>query len=229
MDDAFPKRITKWAQVEALKEAGQLTPAELALINGAQEGEPAIIGDTVPTTKTDAVLIRAPLIRYLALGGCEGCVVQADGVQVAGAWIEGQVNLNFAKAKGPLLLVNCHIAEQPMLLQCEIPALLLKDIRLPAGLNLQGAQIVGDLFLDKIVSEGEISLSGASIGGQLSCVGATLRNAGGESLNAEGAQISGGVFCARQCQKAKSAFPARVLVGRCPAKARRCEMRAAIR
>ena len=122
MSDAFPKRITKWAEVEALIENDQLTAAELDLIEGARVGEPALRGTTVPIAKSDSVLIRAPLIRYLVMGGCEDCVVQPEGVQVVGAWIDGVIDLKYAEPKGRLALVNCHIADRPMLLQCEIPA-----------------------------------------------------------------------------------------------------------
>ena len=77
-------RISCWADVQKQKDAGGLTRAELRLIDAAKEGLLASLGDTVPKSPSDAVLIRAPLLRYLILGGCADFKTETAGG--AGEW-----------------------------------------------------------------------------------------------------------------------------------------------
>jgi len=44
------------------------------------------------------------------------------------------------------------------------------------------------------VAEGEVSVKGARIAGDLSCTGGHFKNPGGDALNAEGAEFGGSVF-----------------------------------
>ena len=89
IDEKLPT-IRQWADVQKLIDSNNLTPAELRLIAAAKAGEVAQIGDTVPKTKTPETLIRAPLLRYLILGGCkhggprrQGCRCRAHGSQAS--------------------------------------------------------------------------------------------------------------------------------------------------
>lgn len=186
-------RISKWTDVQKLIDDDALTPAEVKVIDAAREGEAAWLGDTVPVLPSDDVLIRAPLLRYLILGGCADFKTEAVGVQVWGAWVAGTLDLDFAKSAGSIGLIKCHIAEQPRMMQLKLPLLNMNDSILPKGLNAQGAQVGGGVFLRGVTAKGEVRLSGATITGQFACEGATFENAEGFSLNAQGAQIGGGV------------------------------------
>ena len=193
IDEKLPP-IRQWADVKKLIDDGKLTPAEHKLIAAANAGEVAKIGTTVPTIKTDDVLIRAPLLRYLILGGCDDCRTQAAGVPVTGAWIADMLDLNFATAAGPIGFFDCHIAEQPQMMQLQLPLLGLNESDLAHGINAQGAQVGGRVSLDGITSKGEVRLSGGAITGQLDCTSATLENSDGCALNAQGVQVGGDVF-----------------------------------
>ncbi|MFQ1699361.1 hypothetical protein ACJ5NV_02085 [Loktanella agnita] len=193
IEDKLPP-IRQWADVQALINADKLTPAEHRLIAAAKAGEIAEIGEAVPKIKTPETLIRAPLLRYLILGGCKDCRTEAAGVLVQGAWMADTLDLSFSTAKGALFLFNCNITEELVMLQSTLAGLLLKGSTLRGGLGAQGAQISGDVFLRSIQSEGEVNLSGAAISGQLVCDWARLQNADGYALDAQGAHIGGGVF-----------------------------------
>jgi hypothetical protein len=227
MMDTLPP-ITRWADVQDQIDKDKLTKAEHRLIDAAREGQPLILGETVPTAPDPSVLIRAPLLRYLILGGCDDCRTQAVGVQVSGAWINDILDLAFTKA-GPIALYDCHIAEQPRMLQLQSPFLGLNRSALPNGLKAQSAQISGGVVLRGVTSKGEVSLSGATINGQLDCEGATLENAGGDSLYAQGAQIGDGVFLRGSRPKERCAFPAPRSAGSWLAMVQRWKMRAARR
>ncbi len=188
IDTPLP-RITKWAQVQKLKDEGKLSPAELKLLEKAEIGEEAGISDTVPSEPGEATLIRGPLLRYLILGGCDDFKTEAAGVWVKGAWIGGTLNLDFIKTAGPIRLFDCHLAKRFEMMQCELPLLNLAGSSLAEGLDAQGAHVSGYVFFRNIKSYGEISLLGATITGQLACDNAMLENIGGDALNAQSTQI----------------------------------------
>ena len=64
------------------------------------------------------------------------------------------------------------------------------------ALNAEGAQVTGSVYLcaadtTPFHATGKVSLSGATIGGQLDCGGAQFENAGGYALNAERMKVDG--------------------------------------
>ena len=93
------------------------------------------------------------------------------------------------------------------MLQTELAGMILSGSSLQQGLNAQGAQISGHVFLNGAHSYAEVCLSGAVISRQLACNGASLYNAGGHALNAQGARIGGGVFLREVQTKGEVGLP----------------------
>lgn len=62
------------------------------------------------------------------------------------------------------------------------------------ALNADGARIDGRVFLRKASVKGEVRFLGATIGRSLECDGAQLSNSGGETLDADAAEIKGRVL-----------------------------------
>jgi hypothetical protein len=201
--------IRQWSDLNGIT----LTPAEHELIKATKAGNKAKIGKIVPTTKTDEVLIRAPLLRYLILGGCAECRTETFGVNVNGAWIEGTLDLAFATSIGPVGLILCHIDQQPNMMQLNAPSLALKGSVLPKGLNAERAKIDGGVFLKGISCEGDFSFSGAIITGQLECTGATFDNVGGHALNFQSAKINDSVFLRDVTATGEAYFSGAVIAG----------------
>ena len=185
--------IRNWAGIEALKPG--LSPAEQQLIDACKRGEPCKLGDgELPPEGEPAPEreIRAKILRYLILGGCEDCKVEGWGVNLAGACITGVLDLSFQTAKGLTGLSNCRFQSGLLALQTRFEFLNLTRSAFPS-LNAQGAEISGNVFLRGTEAKGEVSFASAQIGGQLSCEGATFENENGDALNAEGAEIRGHV------------------------------------
>ncbi|MEO1638740.1 MAG: hypothetical protein AAFU41_05775 [Pseudomonadota bacterium] len=186
--------ITRWRQVVELRDAGLLTPAELQLLTAAQAGEVAEIGLTVPNLMAPSVLIRAALLRYLILGGCQDFRTQPSGITVRGAWIGGTLDLSFTTARGPVDFFNCHFAARPQMLQLQVDGLAIVGCTLTKGLNAARIQVAGNLTLNGSRSEGKISFSGGVIKGHLSCTQASLRNPEGSAFKAQGLQVASSVL-----------------------------------
>ncbi len=194
MDLPLKKQITSYAQIQDLWRRGLLTQAEKRLLARCRRGEELILnGGDRPESPGPETEIRAPLLRYLILGGCRECRVHEWGVQLVGAYISGPLDLGFAKAQGITRLIACRFDKPIETLQARFELLNLSGSAFP-GLNGQDAKIAGDVFLKEAKTQGEVSLSGAEIGGQLECTGARLSNESGDALNAQGAKIAESVF-----------------------------------
>ncbi|PIE11650.1 MAG: hypothetical protein CSA72_00560 [Rhodobacterales bacterium] len=178
------------AEMEAEK---PWTTAEQTLLEYARTGF-VILGSQVPETASDAVEIRAELIRHVVLGGCDQMPVAAAGVIVAGAWITGVLDLQGCESPHDLCLGKCGFEARPDLTDSHLGAILLPGCHLP-GLKAQRARVDRDVHLrDQFQSVGTVDLRGASIGGQLACNGGSFDGAGGDALTADALSVGANVF-----------------------------------
>jgi hypothetical protein len=182
------------AHIRKIEGFENLNEAEQALIEACKAGDGCILGDgKLPKPGDKSREIRAELLRFLILGGCEECAI-SEGVRLTGAVITGQLDLSFQTAKGQIVLGNCRFAEAFEALQLYCPLLNLGGSLLP-GLNAQGMEAKGPVFLRSgFHASGEVSLSGALIGGQLDCSRGRFENPGGHALNAENIDVKDSVF-----------------------------------
>lgn len=170
------------------------TPAELALIAACQAGVDCVFGDGIrPTAPSPARNIRANLLRLLITGASPDCGLSDDGVELKGAWITGELQLAFAKARGRTVLVACHFTEQPEFTQARLQLLSLLGSMLP-GLSAQGMMVNSSVFLRNLVATDTVDVNTAKIGGHLSCQRAKLDGNGGKALFAQGVTIGGSLL-----------------------------------
>lgn len=156
--------IRTYADVEKLP--GGPTPAEDKLIAACVAGEPCILGTEVPADGTPDPdrRIRADVLRYLITGGCEARKVADTGVDLTGGHVTGKLDLNLATAKGKTQTIFCRFNELIEAEQTKFGLISLTDSNL-VGLNAEGAQIKGGVFLGNTTANATINLSGAEIGG----------------------------------------------------------------
>ena len=128
--------------------------------------------------------VRAELLAELltAEHGARGGPLRA--VKLRGARIVGELDLEAAELRRPLLLADCHIDEPINLSEATAPAIRLPGCLVPA-LTADRLQTAGNLELNRgFAAYGEVRLAGAHIGGLLSLDGARLINPGGRALAA---------------------------------------------
>jgi hypothetical protein len=179
-----------WAEIEALG----LTTPELRLIEACKAGQPCNLGEDRPETSDPARTIRAEVLRYLILGGCADCRLSGMGVALAGAYVSGRLDLSYAAANGSTFLHECRFAKGITASQTRFVMLSLNGSAVP-GLDAPDAQVEGNVFLQfRFEATGEVNLSGARIGGQLSCVNGKFFNLDGCALNLGSARVTGGVY-----------------------------------
>ena len=184
------------AHIRTYDEIGETTAAEAALIDACRKGEHCELGDGMRPDEGyagDDRRIRAELLRYLLLGGCEECSAE-DGVTLVGAVISGTLDLRFRDTGCQITLINCRFENAPILLQTRCKALILPGSATP-GLMAQGIKVEGNVFLrNGFHARGEVSLSGATIGELLACEGGRFENETGLALNAQGVDVKGDVL-----------------------------------
>lgn len=179
-------------------------PAEQKLVDWLQKGNRGVcvVSAGVPEAPTPEVTLRATLIRYLALGGCDECAPPETGLQVRGAWIEGDddrssatkgLDFEGATLPGSLALIACRIPDRILLRSATVRSLYLNDSKISAEISGDGLQAAGGIFLRGSHVKGKVRLLGARIGGDLDCKGAKFE-AEGISLACDRSQAVGNVL-----------------------------------
>ncbi len=188
--------MAKKANGRSLSDFGNLLPAETVLLEACLKGEfPPMQSGTRPDTqkeRTEANRIRVKFLRFLLLGGDEDAPIHEQGVQLRGAWIDGTLDLEGALLPHDVLLENCWIDGNILLVAARTRRMELDGSRI-AELSGDGAKIEGDLFLrNGFLAEGKVKLDGAKIAGDLDCKGARFEDSKALAFNR--AEIEGIVF-----------------------------------
>lgn len=141
--------------------------------------------------------MRAELLRFLALSSDESGPLGAKGIRLTGAWITGPLDFEDITVNRRLALRACRIQEV-LARQADLRVLDLTDSFLKNGLKGESLRCRGSLFMrGKFRSEGEISLLGAHIGGNLEFTGGQFEPDSDVSLRCTLARIEGSVFCSK--------------------------------
>jgi hypothetical protein len=154
-----------------------------------------------PDTTDPDRRVRAGLIRYLMLGGCdgeggiEGVRPHPKGVRIEGGWIDGVLDLEGCDTPLDLGLRDCLLSECANLRDARIGALFLPGCAAPIGLDLVRLTTRGSVHLRAGFEAGAmVDLGGARIGAQLSCDGGRFLATKGQALKCNGARIGADVF-----------------------------------
>jgi hypothetical protein len=194
--------IRSYTQIEEMRRAGELTPAEERLLAECQSGELVVFGDGMrPKRATPERTIRADLLRYLILGGCEQFRTHEHGIRVHGAWIDGLLDLSETTAHSATVLRDCVFPDGISVTRARLKSLDLTGGRLKS-LAAADCNIAGDLTLDEIETRGTVNLAGARIAGHLSCMAVKLNGCGGMAIDAGRLRV-GKSFVWRQVAYAK--------------------------
>lgn len=197
-----PFSVPKRAHGRRLGDFGTLFPAEQILLAECERGQVARIGNVVPTDGTDRnKIVRASFLRFLLLGGDEQAPVHEKGVQLFGAWIQGELDLRNCLVPYGMKLEKCKFDESIIARDAHIAGpLFLSGSHLRQGLRADRLKCDSSVFLrDDFRSAAKVRLAGAHIGGSLSCAGGQFEPGEKEdhALSADRAVINGGVFLVR--------------------------------
>ena len=179
-----------------------LNPAEKKLRQCLQAGETCDLGgENSPRPSRpvpDVNVVRAAVIRELIIGKAAVSLPTHALIGMSGAWIEGELEMDFASVANPLYFRNCHFDSQIRMAYAECRALFLDGSCLSQGAMLDSAKMQGSLHMRSgpggvFTCLDTLSLVGADIGGDLACRGGHFRGGCGDAIAADRARIGGDV------------------------------------
>ena len=137
--------------------------------------------------------VRAQFLAALLLGAAEPVAGHVSGVRLAGALIEGPVELSQGEVNVPVELTACVLKDGLLL-----PEARTRTINLSGSafgiIDATSAQIAGNLILSRCHAE-QINIASSHVTGRLNLEEAHLMNASSIALLAEGMTAEGGMFC----------------------------------
>jgi len=197
-------RISEGLLDLARKKFGTLTEAEENLFQKVVNGETADCSDSSEKNKDpngakewdeETRVIRAKCIAWLCTDPEASAMVTHKGIRVKGARIDGELDLEFARISFPLYFEKCAFPGGINIRYAEIRGLFLIGTH-TGPIYGDGVKIEGSVYLrNGFKAEGEVRLLGATIGGDLSCIGGQFINKGADALSADRLNvIKGSVF-----------------------------------
>jgi hypothetical protein len=179
-----------------------LEPPEQALIDHVKAGTRLNLVSAGPVNQEvmeewgSPHIVRAAVLRYLLVES--QWQVHSKGVRLRGARISGQLDLESAAVRCPLVLEDCFLESlEPVTLDyATAPRITMAHCRIVGDLSASLLVVAKKLDLSESVLNGVVRLIGADIAGDLTCPGAHLSGIGdqGESLNGERMKVGGTVF-----------------------------------
>lgn len=172
----------------AQKKLGSLSTAEQRFFQAVGNRETANY-----SAKDDRVL-KADRIAWLCTDVEASPLVSNHGIDIDGAIIDGDLELEFTKIRFPLIFKRCALLGGTNLRNSEICSLNL------VGSHTQSIDCAGSEFQDAVYlcngfrADGTVCLDGVKIRGILDCTGAHFINSGGLALDADGLRVTGDVL-----------------------------------
>jgi hypothetical protein len=145
-----------------------------------------------PAEWESAGRIPGEAIRELLLQ--PGVTPDPRGLRIRGAFIESNLNLDYATLPSRLEFENCYFENAPSFVQTTLPELVLSEVVLP-GMSLNSARLSGNCMLRGLTASQTVSADNAHVGGDLILSGAKLvcpSDTLKDSLVLDGAEIAGG-------------------------------------
>lgn len=147
----------------------KLYPAEWSLLEFSACGDSLELADTVPPIATDQNLIRAGILRFIALGGDENHPLHSHGVQIRGGFIEGKLDFVGTNIPENFKLLFCRVAEELNFRDCRAETITLSGC-IVKGVRADRLETSGSIHMrKKFHAVGQVRLPGSKIGGNLDC------------------------------------------------------------
>jgi hypothetical protein len=189
---AFGRALVDF-RIEGATTPHGLLPAEEKLVAAAARGEWCTVsgldwtkeGDLKKLKKDEQYHVRPEVLRCLALGADAAAPVHEKGIQILGAFIPGDLDLEDAELCRPLWLQQSYFDGSVILRNARMSTLSIGGSRI-AGLEGDRTIIVGGVYLrNGFKADGEVRLIGASVDGNLDCSSASFHDEDGKALTCE--------------------------------------------
>jgi len=168
------------------------TEGEDALLHRLEAGDSGVLGDDPPAEAAEPVTVRAAFLRGLLIG--TDTPLGDRGLRLRGVWIKGSLDLRGITCHRDITLRNCVADDALNMVNAHLRGLHVSGSRL-RGLAADNARFSGSIYLrDETVSEAEVSLAAARIGGDLQLCDVTLESDRQDAVFAPSLHVEGSIF-----------------------------------
>jgi hypothetical protein len=186
----------------------ELNRAEKKIVTALTSGAIAELSAERPTKATAINTIRTAALREIVIGKH---LAHTDwdphGLQIKGAFIDGDLDLKSVRLDRPILLEACKINGKLIIAQANLYSLGLQGSQC-SGIYGGGVHVARSLmFTNGFQCDGELDLINANIGANLNLGKARIYNKGEDALSCDRAHIKGSVFLRGTDIKGAIRFP----------------------
>src|SRR5882724_4578528 len=168
---------------------GDLLPNEVKVIHTSVSDEPLL-----QEISQHQQPVRPEFLRWLASDNDAAGFIDAKGIRVSSATIEGQLDLSFCRVASMLVFRFCRFQDELLLLHSELRGLALNACHTSKGVVAHGAVLHGPLFLQEgFESSSSVDFHSALIEASVQC-GGYLHPTDSYSLSLESATVKGDIF-----------------------------------
>ncbi len=170
-----------------------LSDAETRLKSELHTPDRITIGDgELPSEQTDSCAIRADIIRALLLD--DDSTMHSKGLRLRGAYISGTLDLQGCSFDKDISLSQCVMVSPINLVNSRLRGVHISGSRIK-GISADNANFSGSLYLRAGTSiNGELSLAGAYISGDLQLCDITITSDRQDAVFAPSLKVDGSVF-----------------------------------
>jgi sRNA-binding regulator protein Hfq len=182
----------KFGQLNATHESLYCSAFKREIVNYSSDSEE--LNDPIRAAEWgEERTLQADQITWLCTDPNASALLSPRGLQIEGAKIEGQLDLQFTTINMPLYFANCFFSEPVLLKQAKLLGLSLKGTHV-VSIDASYLEVEGDILLDEgFKAEGEVHLLGTTIGGDLDCDDGQFLNKDGCALCTDGTKVEGNV------------------------------------
>lgn len=151
-------------------------------------------GSLVDYSDDEERYLRAEVILWLCTDKSSVALVTHQGICFKGACVDGLLNLAYVNIQFPLYFEKCKMPGGIELHCAKLRELYLGGCK-TGQVSAYGLTVEGHVFLrDGFKSEGEVNLTGATIGGDLDCSDGYFINSYGSAINASRVRVGSDVI-----------------------------------
>src|SRR5262249_49196532 len=133
--------------------------------------------------------IRGDIVRWLYVDSDANRFLDPSGLGIAGARIEGKLDLSYVKGDKPLTIVNCYIPDGIDVTFSHLQGVNVRSSS-TGPIDADQSELAGDLAV-RFGTYGPVSLFRARIGGNFDCTGSAVLGRGQQTVNAVASTIAG--------------------------------------
>lgn len=196
-ESTLKKLMPKWLY----EKLGEPTGTESVLFYNIQKGEPLDLRKGQPDIddpiKADDWVpereIRAEFLRWICTDKKVSELIDGRGIQIYGAKIKGELDFEGLTIPHTVVLGFCSVSDGIIFRDAQTRTINLFCTH-TGPISGERLTVNGAFFFNKCCALGEVRLSGAKIGSDLTCLDASFINENGPALNASGIETNGSIF-----------------------------------